>query len=232
MKPSFWRKANLRTAIGLSVLSTGGAMSYGAHAHPVVFADGTAIMGHHHGKMSGLEIVYSPNWYTGFGLEVEKSPKHSSLLGRASYLAWRGNFPDLQTNLYLTAAAGKKWQANDGEIQSRDKQHLSSLAQWNVEWDAEDRDYYGRIKYAQHFETERQRNDETLVRIGFAPYKANADEPAIWGMLEWKSKSNNRFQTAEHDVTPLMRYFYKNALFEVGSSLSGKFAFNYMYHFF
>lgn len=203
-----------------------------ALAHPVVFADGTAIMGHHHGKMSGLEVVYSPNWFTGLGLEVEKAPDHNTLLGRASLLAWRGNYPDLQTNVYLSLSLGKKWESESDNSHSESKSKTASLAGWSAEWDAEDREYYGRVKYGQTHEISGSRGDEMLVRLGMAPYKAKADEPAIWGMLEWKNSSDNKYSTSHHEVTPLIRYFYKNALFEFGSSLSGKFAFNYMFHFF
>ena len=232
MNPSFWRTTAHRSLLALGIVAAGAHVSRTAQAHPVVFANGTAIMGHHHGKMSGLELVYSPNWYTGLGLETERTPEHYTLLGRASLLTWRGNYPDLQTNFYLSAAAGKKWFGKKNNLPVDVGQTTSSLAQWSAEWDAEDREYYGRVKFVQRFEESRRRSDETLVRIGFAPYKAQADEPAIWGMLEWKSETVDTFQTARHQVTPLMRYFYKNALFEVGSSLSGKFAFNYMYHFF
>ncbi len=231
MNPSLWRTVQSRQCAGFSVVCASVALNVTAQAHPVVFADGTAVMGHHLGKMSGLEIVYSPNWYTGIGLEAHKTPDQTKVMGQASLLAWRGNFPDLQTNFYLSAAVGKIW-SKRLQNQESAKQNTSSVARWSTEWDAEDREYYGRIKYAQHFVENRRRNDETLVRFGFAPYKAKANEPAIWGILEWKSETENKFRTAQHEITPLMRYFYKNALFEIGSSLSGKFAFNYMYHFF
>lgn len=232
MNPFFWRTLQRKTLVGLGTFSAAIALTMTAQAHPVVFANGTAIMGHHHGKMSRLELVYSPNWYTGLGLETERTQEHYTLLGRTSLLTWRGNFPDLQSNFYLSAAAGKKWFIKKNNQPVHGNQTTSSLAQWSAEWDAEDREYYGRIKYAQLFESDKFRADETLARIGFAPYKAQADEPAIWAMLEWKSETVDAFQTARHEITPLMRFFYKNALFEMGSSLSGKFAFNYMYHFF
>jgi len=231
MSLSNWRTLPSRTFTGLGILSIGAGIALNAQAHPVVFADGIAIMGHQHGKMSGLEVIYSPNWYTGFGLEIEKNPNHTSLLGRASLLAWRGNYPDLQTNVYVSVAAGEKWNSDSEDLPTEPKS-TAPIAQWSTEWDAEDREYYGRVKYRQLFEENKHRNDELLVRVGFAPYKAQADEPAIWGMLEWKNKTKDKFTTSTHELTPLMRYFYKNALFEVGSSLSGKFAFNYMYHFF
>lgn len=232
MELSHWRTLPHKTFARLGVLSAGAVVALHAQAHPVVFADGLAIMGHHHGKMSGFEVVYSPNWFSGFGLEIEKDHSHTSFLGRASLLGWRGNYPDLQTNLYVSAAAGKAWSNTNEENSAGHSRFAPTIAQWSAEWDAEDREYYGRAKYAQQFETDKRRNDQVLVRVGFAPYKAQADEPAIWGMVEWTSKTDNKFKTSSHDVTPLMRYFYKNALFEVGSSLSGKFAFNYMYHFF
>lgn len=219
------RNQQLRLFVSAGVLAATAQMASNATAHPVVFADGTAIMGHHQGRMSGFEIVYSPNWFTGVGLMAERTPEHTSLWGRASLLGWRGNFPDLQTNAYLSLALGQKWNSDAN-------QGTANLGQWNAEWDAEDREYYARAMYSQIFEEKQKRKDKTLIRLGYAPYKASANEAAIWGMLEWKSNSTDRYQSSQHEVTPLIRYFYKNALFEVGSSLSGKFTFNYMFHFF
>jgi hypothetical protein len=212
-------------------------------AHPVVFEQGTAIMGHHHGDMAGVEVIHSPRWWYGIGLDAERTESSSTILARANALVWRGNFPDLQSNLYLGVAAGVAWgtlsdhtsQKSETEARiegSSHKNERSGVQSWSVEWDAEDRQYYAKARHEQFFKNEQLFTNETVARLGIAPYKAQADEPTLWTMVEWQVHSNAKLENPHHEVTPLIRYFYRNMLFEVGSSLTGKLKFNYMIHYF
>jgi hypothetical protein len=213
-----------------------------AEAHPVVFEQGTAIMGHHHGDMAALEVIHSPRWWYGLGIEAERTKDSSIVLARANALVWRGNFPDLQSNLYLGLDAGMAWgpMTGHGGAHHRSTTNLdtsregerSRVQAWRIEWDAEDRQFYGKGRFTRIFKDERAFSNETVTRLGLAPYKAQAEEPALWTMLEWTTNSDSKFRVTEHEITPLVRYFYRNMLFEVGSSLSGKLTFNYMIHYF
>ena len=222
----------------LTACALGFAIGQAANAHPVVFDGGTAVMGHQQGGMTEVEVIHSPRWWYGLGISSERMASSTNLLGKATVLVWRGNFPDFQSNFYLGLAAGKKWNSNSESHQSapthRASQQKSSewLYQWNAEWDGEDREFYGRVHHSQTFKQDNSRSDHSKVRVGYAPYKATANEPALWGMLEWTMHSTENFSKTEHNVSPLMRFFYRNALFEVGSSLSGQFMFIFMFHFF
>lgn len=228
------RKDIARVSIALATLP----MSRPATAHPVVFANGTAIMGHHQGEMSEIELVHSPTPRTGLGFSAERHDDSTSLLGKASALVWRGNYPDYQTNLYFGLGVGKRWNkpAQNDELNGSDVHQKNSknapLYQWNIGLDGEDRQYYSMLKFAQTFESKNAFTSAGTIRLGFAPYKAQNDELTIWGIVEWSPEKTSKNSPWEHDVTPLVRLFYKNALIELGSSMKGKFLFNYMFHFF
>jgi len=205
-----------------------------AHAHAVVFENGTAVMGHHQGNDAGFEIVHSPTYWSGVGLEAMRHKDSTELMGKVTVLLWRGNFPDYQSNLYLGLGAGRRWMKKNMSEKSNSQAEMSdpSLYQWNAGWDGEDRQIYSVVNYSQTFDSKHGRHDEGKIRLGLAPYKAKNDEPTFWGILEWTPEKYAHDKNWKHEVTPLVRYFYKNALIEIGSSLNGKFTFNYMFHFF
>lgn len=203
----------------------------GANAHPVVFANGTAIMGHHQGKISEIEVVHSPTSWMGLGLSAERDKKDTTVLGKASLLAWRGNFPDYQSNLYLGVGAGRIWQSNSTNAETS-KDATLGVYQWNASWDGEDRQIYSMVSFSKSYQSNSFHHEKGKVRLGFAPYKAQNDELTMWGILEWMPEKMAGQSHWKHEVTPLVRLFYKNALIEMGSSLNGKVTFNYMFHFF
>jgi len=205
-----------------------------ANAHPVVFAGGTAVMGHHQGKEVGFEVVHSPSYWSGLGFELSRHEQTPILMGKATGLLWRGNFPDFQSNFYLGAGAGYRWGHKDKmwHTQTGHRSENAPVYQWSADWDGEDRLIYSVLKYSEMFEKWDTRHRKATARLGFAPYKAKNDEPTFWGIVEWTPEKSHGNQNWEHEVTPLVRIFYKNALVEVGGSLSGKFTFNYMFHFF
>lgn len=201
-----------------------------SEAHPVVFAGGTAVMGHHLGKEAELEVVHSPTWWSGVGLELARHKNDVEVLAKTTALVWRGNFPDFQSNLYLGLGVGREW--NKESEPTPVHTNNPTLYQWNAGWDGEDRQIYALTHFAQTYKANSLSETTGKIRLGFAPYKAQGDELTLWGIVEWKPKKSGSDKQWSHEVTPMMRMFYKNALFEIGSSLNGKVAFNYMFHFF
>jgi len=133
-------------------------------------------------------------------------------------------------------AGGKVWgnphqDMNNGAV-AEQTTPPRGLVLWKAEWDAEDRQFYARTRYQQEFQENEMRRDQTLLRLGLAPYKAAADELTWWGMLEWTTERAQGDTALKHEVTPLVRLFYKNALVEIGMSVSGRATFNYMFHYF
>jgi hypothetical protein len=62
------------------------------------------------------------------------------------------------------------------------------------------------------FETQRLPLHNTKLRLGFAPYLAEFDELSFWLILE------DRKSTEQSSVFPILRFYYRNALWEVGGT--------------
>ena len=99
-----------------------------------------------------------------------------------------------------------------------------------LQFDIEDRKYYFLAQYLQLTDSDDTQLEQTTVRAGLAPYVGNFDDLHTWFILEW---SENRFlnEKPEEDLTPYLRFFYKNVLFEIGQSFDGATRFNYIIHY-
>jgi hypothetical protein len=207
-----------------------------SHAHPVVFAGGTAVMMHQHTDFAELEVVHSPSSRLGLGLSAQRSSSHSQLMLNSSLLGWRGNFPDFQSNFYIGLGLGRQWTRDKGDSLDPSVATFASknsnLYQWRIGLDGEDREFYSNAMLIRTYNQHNQYYDQGKFRLGFAPYKAQSNELTIWGIVEWVPQRLSSQNAITHEITPYVRLFYRNALVEIGNSLSGKFSINYMFHFF
>ena len=64
-------------------------------------------------------------------------------------------------------------------------------------------------------------------RIGFAPYVAGMNALQTWMIVQLSYFQESKDQLI---VTPLMRFFYRNALWEIGANLEGNFFLSLMTH--
>ena len=207
-----------------------------AYAHPVVFSGGTALMGHQMEYMSEFEVVHSPTARTGLGLSLTRHKHAHEILFKGSGLLWRGNFPDFQANIYATGGAGRQFarsHAGDSTSSLMKRIHANpALYEWALSADGEDRQIYTMGEYSETYDGKGLVRQSGKMRLGLAPYKADTNEIALWGIVEWVPEKSASDRQWLHEVTPMLRMFYRNALIEAGSSLNGKFTFNYMFHFF
>ena len=65
-------------------------------------------------------------------------------------------------------------------------------------------------------------------RIGFAPYVAGMNTLQAWMILKFDYFQANKRNI---DITPMMRFFYKNVLWEVGASTGGDYFLTLMTHY-
>jgi hypothetical protein len=64
-------------------------------------------------------------------------------------------------------------------------------------------------------------------RVGFSPFKADFNSLQSWAMLQlWSDPVTSQ----ELKVTPLLRFFYQNVLWEMGASTKGDMMLNLMVH--
>lgn len=227
-----------RACIALRAVLATVAFLFGARAlsHPVIFTGGTAVMGHHMDDMAEVEVVHSPTARTGLGLGVNRHSHATEALAKGTALLWRGNYPDFQANFYLGGGVGRQFARHHaGDKESPLMERISDhplLYEWTVSADGEDRQIYTLAEYSETYDTKARYRQQGKLRLGFSPYKAQSNELAMWGILEWTPERTAPHSKWQHEVTPLVRMFYKSALVELGSSLNGTFVFNYMFHFF
>ncbi len=133
-----------------------------------------------------------------------------------NFLLKRWNELESQANIYLSLGGGV-------EV---GKKNVGYVA---VDLDWESRDYY--VAY----ETQaivRNKNEEDIIRskarIGFAPYRGGFEELNSWVIAEVTKDSDS---IKEYDLTPFVRFYYRNILTEFGTSMNGEYKFNFMVHF-
>ena len=180
-------------------------------------------MGYHAPFMSHNQLNYS--WRYWFATGVHHIRRHSvknanATLGSLNFLLKRWNGSGLQANLYGVIGGGHS------EI-SGDPKTIGMAA---LQFDIEDRDYYFLAKHQQLFNDKFTELEQTVVRAGVTPYIDPFDGFHTWIILEWQDFAFNR-ESNQSDITPYLRFFYRNILFEIGQSFTGVTRFNYITHF-
>ena len=107
------------------------------------------------------------------------------------------------------------------------KNKLLLRPQIDVDW--ESRKYYTALSASVDF----IRGDDSslyqlMYRVGMAPYIGKMKELQSWVVLQMDYAQYG--DEASFEVTPMMRFFYRNTLWELGSSLSGDFFLTIMLH--
>jgi hypothetical protein len=210
-----------RTFIGLALSLS--LMSMVSLAHPVSFKGSKGVMGYHSPIVTHHQLNYSFEYWLAAGVHHIRRPQldnRFATLGSVNLLLKRWNGEALQSNLYALLGAG--------ESQLGPTAETSGLA--GIQFDIEDRDYYFLARHL-HIGNERRADlNQTIVRAGVTPYVDGYDGFHSWIILEWK---NSEFAAGDElsDLTPFLRFFYRNFLFEIGQSFDGISKLNYIAHF-
>lgn len=195
-----------------------------ALAHPVSYKGSIGVMGYHSPVLTHNQLNYSLSHRIAMGAHYFTRPeldnREASYLS-ANFLVHRWNGTGLQANIYAIAGAGYDQIASDNSSASG----LTAL-----QFDIENRKYYFLAKQLRTLGDDNQGLNQTLLRLGFAPYVGRFEDLHSWFIVEWK---RNKFSDGFllEDTTALLRFFYKNLLFEVGQSFNGFTKFNYIIHF-
>ncbi len=193
-----------------------------AWSHPVIYQDGTMLSNMNMDDMTEAGIFYSftHKWAAGaeyWRLQDETGAEQELQLARLNHLAWRYNGPASQANVYLISGIGR---AEDDVNENR----LGWLGGLETDW--ETREYFVSAKYA-HLASADFDTGLWVGRIGYSPIIADFDSLQAWVMLQaWHDPVTAR----ETKITPLLRFFYKNVLWEMGSSTKGDMFLNWMIH--
>lgn len=128
------------------------------------------------------------------------------------------NFDSARANIYTYGGFGANHFAND----------TSWAGLVGVEADAESRRLYISGKTQTFFLKNDQRIYQSQLRLGIAPYLSEFNELSSWLIV---SVQHEPQLIREWIVTPMVRFYYKNVLWEMGSSFKGDWMLNFMIHF-
>ena len=191
-------------------------------AHPVSFKGGYGVMPEYTPSRTDLEVNYSFSRNKAVGIsgvwaETEDGDM-TMFIPQFNYLAFRENNRDSQANIYLSLGLGG--------AEFKDNTDFVGMA--SIQADYETR----RIYTLAHAQTIQSSGESELnhfrYRLGFAPYIAGYEGVHSWliGQVDYSPEMED-----EWSVTPMVRIFYDNYLFEAGVSLKGQPVLAFISHF-
>jgi len=190
----------------LLILTTTFATALFSEAKPLSYVGSTMVMQENDetGHTLSLDYTFTPSEAFGIYIKQEENGKDIFMFTpEFNTLLKRWNLPDGQGNIFNMSGAG---------IATYRGNNQPSL------WTAFLADYESRrwfLSYEPRFvwDGNIEKSAWQRARIGFAPYRANYNDLNTWIMFQVDH------HPAKHDhfvATPLIRFFYKTYLFEIG----------------
>lgn len=194
-------------------------------AHPVIYKEGIVASSSNMKSYSDNQLMYSwsNRWSSGLNhwrfTKEDKNTEFGFL--KLNHLLYRHNGEDSQGNIYVHGGVG----VADSEIEKR-QTNDAYMTGFEADW--ETRTLYTSLKY--YYFTSPKVTDFSMAqaRVGFSPYEAGFDKLQSWFMLQAMVMPEVE---AEVIITPLLRFFYHNVLWEIGSSTRGEWMLNVMVHY-
>ena len=199
--------------------------SFSLFAHPVIYKDGTVLSSSNMTTYSDNQLMYSwsNKWSSGLNhWRFTKDDLHTEFtFVKLNHLLYRYNGENSQGNFYLHGGAG----ITDSEIERRQTKEAYMLG-FDADW--ETRTLYTSLKYYDFNSPQVTNLSMTQARIGFSPFESGFDQLQSWFMLQAMYMPDVE---AKLTITPLLRFFYKNVLWEIGSSTRAEWMINIMVHY-
>lgn len=180
-------------------------------------------MSSHQKDMTDAQVSYSANARVSVGVVY----LYSSMFGmesqyaipRLNFLLKRWNGPEQQANIYLYGGYGvaKKGQRLQGAF----------FGGGEADWESRSLYFSGKASTVVAASFENLTMYQT--RAGVAPYQASFEELQAWVILQ--SQYFPRASDESFRIGPVLRFFYKNFLWELGATVRGNWNLNLMVHF-
>lgn len=200
-------------------------VSLPAFSHPVIYQGGKVVSSFNMASYSDNQLLYSitPRWATGLNhWRFTKNDRNTEMgLARLNHLLWRKNGEDSQANIYLLSGIG----VVDSEIERRDTREVY-MGGFEADW--ETRTLYTALKYYYFSSPAVTDISMTQARIGFSPFESGFENLQSWFMVQAMVMPEVEPNVI---ITPMLRFFYKNVLWEVGSSTRAEWMLNLMVHY-
>lgn len=194
-----------------------------AIAHPVSFKGGVGLMFYNQPDSIDWQAVYSVTSNLAVGVDYARDTmmgqERQFVIPRINWLIHRWNGKDYQANLYVYGGYGV---ANVPGLT-----HGTIFAGGEADYETRQVYFSGKGYTLQTSSIP----DSTVyqLRAGFAPYVGDFE-----GLNTWVIGQAQYYPGAaaeEVRVGPVLRFFYRNVLWELGTSLRGTWSFNFMLHF-
>lgn len=194
-------------------------------ARPVSYAGGSTVMQKNNGHFYSLHLHYSPTaWYsTGYRGEFWRDEEFWLHSAAVNNLLKRWNNPNSQANLYLRWGLGvavSDFGHFDDEVEPLG---YSGLA---IDW--EDRRFFTSYAFRGIYAGEIDRSFHQRARVGVAPYIGEYGDIHTWIMLQAEHHPGS---DTTFELTPLLRFFRGDLLFEAGISGDKEVLFNWVIRF-
>lgn len=188
--------------------------------HPVTYKGGSIFQGSFMPKMNQIRLGYtvSPKYAFVYNANYfEYISEYQDHTIGMNFLLKRWLNHDSQANLYAGIHGGfYKNSFSNGNVG-----HLFFMADW------ESRVHYTMAKVKRFIYNGENKHNLTL-RYGFAPFVAGMNELQSWLIIQGMYVED---QSRQVIITPMLRFFYKNVLWEIGHSTRGQSYLTMMVHY-
>lgn len=200
------------------------AWAFSAGAHPVIYKGGYVGSVMLHSDYSQLHATYSLSSKVAAGATYESyrllnqgtlQEHQQYVYGQLNGLVKRFYQDDSQGNIYVKGGLG---------IEPNTKK-MVQYAGTQMDW--ETRTFYSAIATDTILTDQQIARQSTQIRLGLSPYEAKYDEIQAWLLFQWEHQRNDHVFGR---LSPMMRFFYKTALWELGSDLYGRWLMHMMIH--
>lgn len=193
-----------------------------ANAHPIGFRDSVGVMTTFSKDERNVEINYSLRHWLAVSTKsfwfTRGTDRPDVLLGGVNGLIHRWNGENYQGNLYAETGFGRSRLSGS----DRGAYYVGLLG------DIEDRKYYALAHISTLRNSSGRETNHYKIRLGIAPYVEEFSALHTWLILQADRYTH---VSSRYHLTPFLRFFYRNVLWEIGSSLQGDLKLNTIIHF-
>jgi len=198
-------------------------LSSSALAHPVTYKGGVAMFSMHRPDSTQLQANYTLNRHFAIAAShIRKNFHHDAAevsLLHANILAYRRNSAQSQSNIYLSVGGGLNAQTEANGFAAIQLDHETDHF-----YSAFSGQTFGSLA---QFQTPSDLPFSLRGRLGVLPFAPNVDGLQIWAVVQttWEPHMHQPVE-----ITPMLRFFYQNVLWETGVSIDGTPWFQMMVH--
>ena len=203
---------------------------FSAFAHPVIYKDGWVYWATLTSYSNKQRISYTV--HPRFAIEI--NTEGSFHTKKNPYRDYKIGINTLLKRWYLNNSQGNIYLSFHGGFYYKDKifENSGYVLHPQIELDWESRKLYTALRVSMaHFEhVDHPSIYHIMYRIGVAPYIVGMKKLQTWFVFQL-NYTNSQNLEKEYLFTPLLRFFYRNTLWETGVNLNGSIFFTLMLHY-